>query len=622
MSEAGDPDMGATAGRCARGAWPARVTHLLFALIVWFIATFAFLGELGQWRDDPSYCIRNHATGENLLTLGKPTVTFFYRPLYYMTVPWLQTELGGHWTNHLISALVTGAVATLTYVLLRRLGVWRGAASAAAIWLVVMPQTWEVVFYLSAMPTGLSCLTFLILSLVSLRWFQAAAIGGWRMWGMPPVIFALALAVPCWNEQVGAAAPALFFLSLGERRSDGKRPWLRGVVAAGAACAAQALYVGLYWATNQNVLRGNVETIVRPHELPERLTAIGDGMAQIAFMRHGFGQDALRAGFGAMADHPGPATAMLVCVVIVSGGWMARVSRDNHADSARSRDGRALAAIAFGLCVFALAWLPLIIIRGQGVESRAWFAPAMGAVVALAGMLQLLTRTRLWKRRGVKLVFAAAFLAVSIPSLVAMVGVQSGFHRRKELNERQAEQLRRLVPHPPSFTVFVPLEVMRPAGYQWSRFHETFTGPCEHGPAAVPAIRAIYRRSDLAMGWRKLWNRSTPGLGATSEGLVYDDRLMEEWMRLYRHIKTGEAPPTTLAWSRVIPFVLDPAGNVVLVSEVSVAREDGVVQTFRVEAVHRHAAKGQNGSTPLAHVRLHKDDPIGKNEVTFLKRAN
>lgn len=613
-----DPDAGpSVTGR----VWRVRAAHLLFAGVMWFIATFAFFGELGQWRDDPAYCFRSPVTGANLLTFGEPTVPYFFRPLYYMTQPWQQSQLGGHWTNHLISAIVQGIIGVLVYRLLRRQGVWRGAASAAAVVLWVMPQTWEISFYLAAMPTGLSCVTFLLLSLVSLRWFRGKS-AGWRTCVMPAWIFVLALAVPCWNEQIGAAAPAMFFLSLGERRADGKRPWARGVAAAGAACAAQMLYVALYWGTQPGASRGSSGSIVGVSELPKRVMEVVRGMETVAFMRHRFGADAMHAGVRAITEHPGAAAVMIGCVVVASLGWLVRVARTSHVDSANASGRRAMATIAYGTVVFLLSWAPVVMVRGEQVESRTWFPPAIGVVIAVAGAFQLWLGARHRVGSCVRLVLAAGFIALCAPSLVALVGIQSALHERMKLDAMQAEQLMRLVPKPAPWTAFVPLEVMGPNNSRWSRFSSTFTGPWEHGPASTPSLRAIYRRNDLAMGWRRPWNANSPRLNATSEGLIYDDRTGPDQQRLYRGIHGAKAPPTLIQWSRVVPFVLDPEGNVVLVHLVSVKPEGGPVQRFPVESVRRIVAANPGAGARLAHVRLRPETPATVHPVAFTGRSN
>lgn len=621
MSEATLPDAPAHTPR----SWPIRLTHLLFAAALWFVATFAFFGELGQWRDDPAYCFRDHATGENKLTFGKPTVNYFFRPLYYMTQPWQQSELGGSPLNHFISALVQALIAALAYRLLRRLGVWRAAACAAAVALYVMPQTWEISYYLAAMPTGLSCGTFLLLALVSLRWFRARP-GGWMAWAMPPVVFILALSIPCWNEQIGAAAPAVLLLCLGERRPDGKPPLLRGLAAGSLAGAAQALYVALYWATRPGEGRGSAGSLARPHELADRLFQTFDGFEVVAFMKHRFGSETLREGWRAIAEHPAPAVIMAVVVALVSAGWLVRVTRTSHADSPNASPRRAIAAIAFGIATFALAWLPIIIVRGENVESRTLFPPMIGLVIAAAGLVQLATGAPRRAGRATRFALAAAFVAACIPSLVMLVGIQSAMHKRAELNERQGEQLRRLIPNPSPWTAFVPLEIMGPKGSKWSRFSATFTGPWEHAPASTAALRATYRRGDLAMGWRRPWIPNAPVLDVTSEGLIYDDRLTPANHQLFRSVHRAKEPPTLIPWSKLVPFVIDPEGNVVLVHLISVKRkgaDDGeeTVERYRVESVLRLASADPKATPRLAHVRLKPDERATLHPVVFWDRS-
>lgn len=604
----------------ADARWSAAVTHLLFAVGLWFIATFAFLGDLGQWSDDYAYTFTHPATGGNALEIGHSLVPFFWRPLYYMTVPWLQSELGGHWVNHLLSAIVRGAVSLLLYVFLRRQGVWRSASCAAAIGLMAFPAAWEVSFWLSAMPTGVMGAMFLVLSLVCLRWFRAPTRVGWRTWTMPPVIFVLAFSVPCWNEQIGAAAPALLLLTLGERGADGRRPWRRGLVASIVACAAQALYLVLYWTTKPPGGRGGADSIVHPAELPERIALTLRGMQEVGLMRD-FGLHAVQAGFRALADHPWAGVVGITAVVLAGGGWLTRVTRESPSDSALARTDRTVATIVFGLAVFALAWLPVVMVQGQSVESRLWFAPAIGLVIAIAGCLQWLAQTRAGPRPAARLALATVFLALLIPATVALVGIQSAMHARKQLDERQAAQITRLVPAPAPWTVFVPLEIMRPRGERWSRFVTMFYGPWEHVAAATPSLREAYGRNDVAMGWRRFSPRWSPVLGATAEGLVYDDRLVDDWMRLYHRVPKGTPPPTTLAWSRVIPFVIDPDGNIVLVEEVRVD-DAGSDLVYPVTSVLGLIAERRLGPLRVARVRIRTDTRARGDDVTFRRIAN
>lgn len=620
MPEAGDPEV------CPlpkRRVWPIRVTHLLFALVVWFIATFAYLGDLGQWSDDYAYDNRDVVTGENPLGLGESIVPFFWRPLFYMSVPWLQSELGGHWTNHLISAIVRGGVSVLVYLLLRRLGVWRGAACGAAVGLLAFPAAWEVSFWLSAMPTGVMSATFLVMCLVCLRWFRAPAAGGWRAWmswgAMPAVIFGLAFSIPCWNEQIGAAVPAVFLLALGERRADGKRPIGRGLAATMAACAAQVLYIGLYWSSGPGGTRGSGETMARPNEWPERIAWIADGAWSVGRLRD-FGGPALRAGFDAMAAHPGAAALGIVVFVLTAGGWMTRVTRELPHDSVLASVDRTCAAIGFGVAVLFLAWLPLVVVRGQSVEPRMWFAPAIGGVIAVAGCVQAVAGAlkggRASGRPGARFLAAGALVGLVTLSLIVLVGVQSAMHQRKELDARQAAQIEQLAPTPEPWTVFVALEIMRPRGARWSRFVTTFYGPWENVSASTPALRMAYGREDLAMGWRRFSARWSPRIAATSEGLVFDDRLVDDWQRLHHRLPGAAAAPTTLAWARVIPFVIDPDGNVVLVREVIAHGEDGRDERFDVRTVGS-LLDSRGGPMRAARVRLADDQMRSGNRVEF-----
>lgn len=206
------------------------------------MATLFFAGDLGLWNDDYAYDRRDFVTDNSMLPLGGLVPHFFYRPLYYLIVPTLQTALAEHqWLYHLFGALAHAATCWLLWRLCRSLGLSARAGAAAALLFLCYPGAWEATLWAAALPTVLAASTALLLSLV----FIAAVkreLGGWSLALLP----AIAFTIPCLNEQAASVVAALPLLAwaCGVRLRS-----MRTIAASALPAVAVGAYLYLYIST-------------------------------------------------------------------------------------------------------------------------------------------------------------------------------------------------------------------------------------------------------------------------------------------------------------------------------------------------------------------------------------
>src|ERR1043165_1846707 len=195
----------------------------LFPLVLWAFATLFLGGALGEWTDDYAYDRRDYVTGESTLPFGGYPKPYFFRPLYYLLVPELQTALGGHdWVLHALSASIHGVNGVLLWSLLKAAGCARRFAAAGALAFLAYPAPWEVIFWPSAIPTGLATALVLCTCILFLA-FVRARVGWWSL-----LLFgAMAFAITCLNEQPATGLAALPLLAqAAEPYKSRRRRWV------------------------------------------------------------------------------------------------------------------------------------------------------------------------------------------------------------------------------------------------------------------------------------------------------------------------------------------------------------------------------------------------------------
>jgi hypothetical protein len=570
---------------------------LLFAGLLWACATLFLLGDLGKWADDYAFCMRDPATGSYARLT--PSNSRFFRPLSRKLVA-LHTLLWFHdRSKHVICGASHALTVLLLWYLLRALGFRSGIAVGTSLLFLVYPAPYEVVFWVSALGYGLATSLFLVLSLLVLRLAGRASSSIFGLVGLA----GLAFAIVCLNEQPAAGMAALPLLAL--CGSGAAQPLRRRVIAAcriGGSCAlAVAVYVFLYVSTVGPTERGMPATLTTLADAPSRATQlagqIGRGLLSAEFTR-----GALRAGVAELAAHPIRALLWIGLLSVVGGVWLilgreAGRSRTDHlirTDDLPAPERAAPGyAFLFGTSLFLVAWIPVFVVRDQGVFSRLLYFPAIGLAVVAASLVEGLARRierswlpGRWWRSTLVVPLGAALMA----GAVSMVGVQGLFHRRAVIDADQARQLLALVPDPAPDSIFVSLSPLRSAAQTgFSAFDDALAGPLEYPWAATHFVRWTYRRRDLFAAWQNRFEPSNVH-GADADGLYFFRLTYLYPLTVPYRALEGELH--LLPWKEVIPFVTEPDGQVRLVTDLVLRDPDGSERRFVPPQALRAASAG------------------------------
>ncbi len=569
-----------------------RVAKAAFPVVLWIIASFAFLGDWGRWNDDYFHDLRDPVTHEGLagpLSLQSGTA---FRPLFYALVPPLITNVGeAMWIPHLVGALVHGLVCWWVCVLSRRLGLsWRGA-SLAALMVLVYPPHWQAVLWASAMPTALATAGLLGLALVIDR---AAA----RQ--VPPSVWlslacgVLGLAIPSLNEQPAACVPALVVLLLARRTTPapalaGHAPArlasLRSALPLAFALVGVAIYVVWFWLSVSGTQRGGVDTLAGIGDLANRVSAVADRVwFYLRFEEMGHGP--IVQAFEVAAQHRAIALLYAGTLLLTGIAWIRRWSQlepQQASASGANPDAGASAcfpwrAISLGLAMFACSWIPIVMIRAQGVESRLLYPGWPGLAIALAAGLDAIGRRGVGKRsgRGARAIRTAQGVVIASGSLAGalmLVGIQSALRERSRLDGIEGQQLVVLAPRIPPGSIVLPLAVQNtPTNTGVRAFDTMIYGALRRPWASASSLPKALRRKDLASGWVGDWDRWTPIIDwhlskDGSEGLLYDNPKL--WIeKLAVEFPTNGLGATILPAERILAFVIDETGRVRLVERV------------------------------------------------------
>lgn len=596
-----------------------RVAIAAFPIVLWFIASFAFLGDWGRWNDDYFHDLRDPVTHDGLagpMALQSGTA---FRPLFYAIVPPLITNVGeAMWIPHAIGALVHGLVCGWVYVLSRRLGLtWRGASLAVLI-VLVYPPHWQAVLWASAMPTALATAGVLGLALIVDRAARGEGTpSGWLTLGC----VALGLAIPCLNEQPAACVPALAVLMVArgvrpERHSPRSQPssedarvstgvdstlsprvpCLRRAMTLNGALLGIAIYVAWFWLTASSTQRGGVATLIGLNDVAPRVAVVAErAWFHMRFRDMGIGPIVQMV--EVIAQHRVVASIYAAALVVAGLAWIRRWSRlepQEARDAVVSPDAASVGfpcrAIALGLGWFACSWIPLVMIRGQGVESRLLYPGWPGLAIALAAALDALGQRGREGRSGQAIRTATGVIvaAVSLLGGFMFVGIQSALRERARLDVIEGQRLAELAPRTPPGSIVLPLAVLNTSTHTGVRAFDTMMyGALRRPWASASYLPKALRRKDLASGWVGDWDRWTPLIDSFSskdgsEGLLYDNPKL--WIeKLAVEFPTNGHGATILPANRILAFVIDEAGQVRLVERVEFERVAGDPEPVRIE---------------------------------------
>lgn len=561
-------------------AWA--VPALIAGTLLWFVADFYFLGELGRWSDDWPFNLRDPDTGSYSLLPTQYLPHYFHRPLFHITVYTLHTLLANHLqVLHLLTALSHGLVTVLLFLLLRRLRVSPTSATLAALFFLGCPSAWDVPLWATTMSTSLATAAMLVGAHLFLHYVRGTS-------AAPLTLLAIALALfasCCWNEQPACAVAAFPMLALAVSPSFRLFPVRRMLIALVPAVAACALYLAFYYSTAGLASRGGPSRFIDAAALRSKLHWIPRQALHAMLLRQ-FGAGAFRQGVSELvALRP----MNLVVMPLLIGGigmfvWrLARPAADDPVPEAPPRTHRSLRVAAFGAALFLAPFLPFFLIRDEWISSRVTYAPALGLAVILAAFAELfLKRTATPPmRRVLRAPFAVASASALVAMTVVMVGAQSGFHNRERLDQLEASGLRAALPQPAQKSIFIPIQVSsRPTHTANRGFDETFQSPLCITWSARWFIRRAYGSRDLEATF---CSPDSPGLrDASLQGLLWDQRVVQPIDRHFNEFPTDADGRTILPWERVIPFAIDPAGKVLLITQIEVHRQDQPPETFSV----------------------------------------
>lgn len=523
-----------------------------FPLVLWFIATFFLLGDLGKWNDDWFYVQREPETGAiRSLVLDRPV--HFWRPLYRVIVPGLATLLNGREpAHHLICAAVHGLNAWLVWKLLATLGARRLAASLAALLFLVQPAAFEAVFWLCCLPTLLS-------AAVSLGAMIAAArlAGAGRAWGAACVGGAAAFAAAALNEQPAALLLALPLVCWAAAGRAGV------LVTLGAVGTSLGLYVlGHAYMVQRMPAVGGGGLFVGPG----LMAGVAAGAAVWAWewcTSLGSMLRALEHGAAALAEHP--ALALAAGAVLVAAGvvWVLEQRERGH-EPAGVGVGSPGRLVLIGLVMGATAGAP-IVLTNYWLNPRVLYAPSVGLALAVAGLGMIPgRRTQAARLRVGRMAAAGAGAGVLGMLALMMVGVQWSFQRRDREDRWELAALSGMVPRPGWGAVFVPVRAELPRHPAWADMYERqFWGVFHSWWSSSWSVRQQYRRGDITAGH---------GIGGPA------------WSR---PAMTGVLVQGVgrVEWERVIPFTVDEDGRVELIGSVSWVSPSGIQRTVKLRGV-------------------------------------
>lgn len=562
-----------------------------FPLLVWWCASFYFLGDTGKYSDD--WSINYRAFGSQGFALdGHPFErwNYFWRPLHLVLTCGGQTlfwEMG--WVLHALNALAHGAVAWLVWRFAREIGVGPRCAAASALLVLVHPAVYEVVNWTSTISTAIATAALIGLWRRTAAWAtNARSWHGWRsVWWLGPAVFGIA----CFYEQQAGAAcllPLLYW-TLGELDPDRPRREVRlqraAMIGVGPA-AACVLYVVLMVSTAPRHLRGGEGSFGTLGEIAVRFR---DGLRTCSEWLWGerawsFARGGLEQGGAALTDvgpfqgwAPGVYGGVLMGLLIVAAsvwfaGWWRVHASEEPSEPADRRVRYGLVAI--GMIVFtslsiAISLLPSAAATKVLPQPRLMYFPVVCLAVALGAVITAVVRAMGASRSEAVAHRLGPVLVVGVLlGCVVHVGAQEAFRRRSRADFDLLAQLRALMPDPPEGATFVPVSLQhRPVRTSSVRFNTAAPSAANLPWAAWAWVRQGYQRRDLlSTNFRPAL--ASPFAAVDGKGFRYVSR----WGGARGAVPAGG---WRVRWDESIPFVVDASGKARLVRTIEFAGVPG-----------------------------------------------
>ncbi len=535
-------------------------------VVLWALSTCYWGGDLGKYMDVWNNSVRDPETGHYTFAeiFGKRhTRGPFYRPgttnlrIVKGTLLWNHDR-----ADHLFCAVTHGLVVLVFWLLMRRLVASPTIAALGAMVYMTFPLHYQLMHYSMGQPYHFAVLSCLLLLLVLIRFAR----GQWGWWSVG-LMALLTYGITLWQEQPATVVPLLPLLYLAvcsPRERWSRRAWRAGaaVFVCGLACV---LYVVLIAVSVPGRYRGSAEAYAGPSDLPERLETVirtvQRGLGGRAFQQLTFGS--LDFGLQTLLDHRGWAIWALLLLLTGVAWYVQFLRRPEPAaeDTPARPPARRAATILFGLGLFALGWVPPMMVKAQGMEIRFHYYPLIGLVLASVVLLDWIDsglRSRRTLAVGFRALVAAVLLVAAVVGSICHVGYQTLFRKRYMQDMSEVAQLKELVPQPDPNAVFVPLAMEDdPAHTRWKLFNKSVISAFATSWSARSIVRYGYRRRDITCTHLSPWIRVP---------LSYPDRTSVA----YHSRSRKRAAQIRFEWERLVPFVVDRAARVHLVTRFDV----------------------------------------------------
>lgn len=580
----------------------------LFPVAIWFAGSYFLLGKLGKWSDDYSMTCFSPVTGEwTIAGTSRSMAQGLWRPINQQTAGFLQTTL---WHQdrliHTITAVMHALTAWMLFRFLRRAGVSKHAAAAGGVLFLGAPMGYEVIFWAATIGTTISLLLALAIAMMVMRLGNGH--GRWAVF--VPVGLVVAFLIACGYEQSATACAAMPLLYLGA--TDPARGWARRLLGTCGVAAVLGLGCVIYvigvLTTVSTGMRGSSQTFVDSETIGRQARGVYSGFRRRMYLER-FAAGAWEEGLWRLAQMP-VRTGIAATLLALGGfGWVrwwamggtgeagGSTIAANEARPERSGVGRWW-LLAFAVAAFFLAFLPIIAIRNQGVESRLIYWPAACVAIMITVLLDwVLERLRApavprIAARVSRGMLGASVAGAAIMGCVLLIGVQSVWMKRSKMDRDGIAQLKTLMPDPKKGTVFVSVgqrdKPVRTGSFYFDGFA---TGVWHLAWTPIPALRIGYKREDVFGISCAAWTNGMDVENVHERGLL-------TWPRRWVWGKSPDAEGRhVLEWERIVPIRLDPEGRVEMASAIVLELPDGRDVTRPVERVAALGGSAGEGIT-------------------------
>lgn len=576
------------------------VAGVLFFVMVWWVGCFFYWGDLGAYSDDWSLARIDVITGESTMWRWPFEREYFWRPLLQL---FLTIMFGAFWEHmslfHLANVTLHAGSAVALYRLCRGMGLGRHGSYAAALVFLLFPYQYEVIFWSTAMTTGIA--TFVCMWLTSCVMEYGKGAEKWAGVRGLLKLSAVTFFMVCWYEQPGAVALALPMVYMAVKLSG------EGLYESGARVVKMCLaigtpmivYIGLLVGTAPRGTRGGNESYITLSGVPARIEELLRDLPWYAMynVKEGF-LGGLSFGWKVLGESGGLNGVLILGLMGIVGGLLVLAFRDEAQrrewtmrygsvaiDHGSSRVGGKRAGaegkgsakprlrwiFAFACVVVVGSIVPVFPMRGQILEPRLSSYACIGLGVGVACCVEWAMRVS-WGRAWWPLVRGSVGIGIVLAGIlgsVSMLGAQGAMRNRTMADQKQATQLGELGKNALPGTVFLALDDQYlPTRTGYLAFDRRLSAWLMATWSARPVIRNAMKRWDVSASSRNMW-RDLEMANCDEEGFTYTSN----WPGAGEKVPGG----TRLTWDVCVPFVVQADGNVLLVETVVVKRPDGSV---------------------------------------------